>query len=121
MVWEVFFSSAVSSYDRSCGAGKSSCSGKLLALAKFAGELDHNKHGELLLSLRGTEFASEECRVLSFTCFDKTMTDGLSAIPTRLRLVRGGFERSLLAGQISLNSGPDFRPTLLIVPNGQRS
>jgi hypothetical protein len=31
--------------------------------------------------LRGTEFAGEECRVLGRTCFDKTTTDCLSAIP----------------------------------------
>jgi hypothetical protein len=31
--------------------------------------------------LRGTEFAGEECRVLSLTCFDETTTDCLSAIP----------------------------------------
>jgi hypothetical protein len=74
---EVFFSG----HDGGCGAGKSSGCGKLLALAEFSGELDHDNHGKFLLSLRGTEFAGEECRVLGHTCFDKTTTDCLSAIP----------------------------------------
>ena len=117
MVWEVFFSSAVSSYDRSCGAGKSSCSGKLLALAKFAGELDHNKHGELLLSLRGTEFASAECLILGLARFDKTLPDSLSAFAARLRLIWRGLKRSLLAGQSCLNSGPGPYPALLMILN----
>jgi hypothetical protein len=73
----VFFSS----HDGGCGAGKSSGCGKLLALAEFSGELDHDNHGEFLLRLRGTEFAGEECRVLGRTGFDKTTADGLSAIP----------------------------------------
>jgi hypothetical protein len=76
MVRETFFSS----HDGGCGASKSS-GGKLLALAKISGELDHDNHGKFLLSLRGTEFAGEERRVLGHTCFDKTTTDCLSAIP----------------------------------------
>ena len=76
MALEVF----LSSHDGGRAAGKSS-GGKLLALAKFVGELDHDNHGKFLLSLRGTEFAGEECRVLGHTCFDKTTTDCLSAIP----------------------------------------
>ena len=74
---EVFFSSN----DGGRGAGKASGCGKLLALAEFSGELDHDNHGKFLLSLRGTEFAGEECRVQGLTCFDKTTTDCLSAIP----------------------------------------
>ena len=74
---EVFFSS----HDGGRGAGESSGCGKLLALAEFSGELDHDEHGKFLLSLRGTEFAGEECRVLGLTCFDETPTDCLSAIP----------------------------------------
>ena len=77
MAREVFFSS----HDGGRSAGKSSGCGKLLALAEFSGELDHDNYGKLLLSLRGTEFAGEECRVLGLTCFDKTTTDCLSAIP----------------------------------------
>src|SRR5882757_6439529 len=106
MVREVFFSI----HDGGRSAGKSSGCGKLLALAEFSGELDHDNHGKFLLSLRGTEFAGEECRVLGLTCFDKTTTDCLSAIPGRL-LIRGAVKRSLLAGQSCLNSGPGFRPT----------
>ena len=60
MAREVFFSS----HDGGRSAGKSSGCGKLLALAEFSGELDHDNHGKFLLSLRGTEFAGEECRVL---------------------------------------------------------
>ena len=77
MAREVFFSS----HDCGRGAGKPSGCGKLLALAEFSGELDHDNHGKFLLSLRGTEFASEECRVLGLTCFDETSADCLSAIP----------------------------------------
>ena len=77
MAREVFFSS----HDGGCGAGKASGCGNLLALAEFSGELDHDNHGKFLLSLRGTEFAGEKCRVLGLTCFDKTTADGLSAIP----------------------------------------
>ena len=69
------------SHDGGRGTGESSGCGKLLALAEFSGELDHDDHGKFLLSLRGTEFAGEECRVLGLTCFDKTTTDCLSAIP----------------------------------------
>ena len=76
MARETFFSS----HDGCRSAGKSSC-GKLLALAEFTGELDHDDHGKFLLSLRGTEFAGEECRVLGLTCFDEIPTDCLSAIP----------------------------------------
>ena len=111
MAREVFFSS----HDGGRSAGKSSGCGKLLALAEFSGELDHDNHGKFLLSLRGTEFAGEECRVLGHTCFDKITTGSLSAIPARLRLIRGGFKRSLLAGQSCLNSGPGFRPTLIMI------
>jgi len=63
------------------GAGKSRGSGKLLALADFSSELDHDNYGKFLLSLRGAEFAGEECRVLGLTCFDKAATDCLSAMP----------------------------------------
>jgi hypothetical protein len=77
MVREAFFSS----HDGSCGAGKSSGCRKLLVLAEFAGELNHYNHGKFLLSLRGAEFAGEECRVLGLTCFDEAATDRLSAIP----------------------------------------
>jgi hypothetical protein len=52
---EVFFSS----HDSGRGAGKSSGCGKLLALAEFSGELDDDKHGKFLLSLRGTKFPRE--------------------------------------------------------------
>ena len=76
MAREVFFSS----HDGGRSAGKSS-GGKLLALAEFSGELDHDNHGKFLLSLRGTEFEGEECPLLGHTCFDKTTTDCLSAIP----------------------------------------
>jgi hypothetical protein len=71
----------LSSHDGGRGAGKSSGDAKLLALAEFSGELDHDNYGKLLLSLRGTKFAGEECRVLCRTCFDKTTTDCLSAMP----------------------------------------
>jgi len=77
MVREIFFSSE----DGRRGAGKSSGCGKLLALAEFSGELDHDNYGKLLLRLRGAEFAGKECRVLRFTCFDETTTDCLSTIP----------------------------------------
>jgi len=77
MVRKVFFSS----HDCSRGAGKSSGCGKLLALVEFASELDHDNHGKFLLSLRGTEFASEKGCVLGLPCLDKTTTDCLSAIP----------------------------------------
>ena len=52
---EVFFSS----HDGGRGAGKSSGCGKLLALAEFSGELNHDNHSKFLLSLRGPEFAGE--------------------------------------------------------------
>jgi hypothetical protein len=52
---EVFFSS----HDSGRGAGESSGCGKLSALAKFSGELDHDNHGKFLLSLRGTKFPGE--------------------------------------------------------------
>ena len=116
MAGEVFFSS----YDDGRGAGKSSGCCKLLAPAEFSGELDRDNHGKFLLSLRGTEFAGEEWRVLGLTCFDETTTDCLCAIPAWLRLIRGGIRRSLLTGQSCLNSGPDFRPTLLMILNHQR-
>ena len=74
---EIFFSS----HDGRRGASKSSGDAKLLALAEFAGELDPDNNGNYLLSLRGAEFAGEECRVLGLTCFDKTATDCLSAMP----------------------------------------
>ena len=77
MAWEVFFSSHYGGR----GAGKSRCRGQLLALAELAGELDHDQHGKFLLCLRGAELAREQCRVLGRTRFDKTLTDGLSAIP----------------------------------------
>jgi hypothetical protein len=70
-----------SSHDGGRGAGKSSGYGKLLALAEFADELDHDNHGKFLLGLRGTEFAGEQCRVLGLTCFYETPTDCLFAIP----------------------------------------
>ena len=76
MYREIFFSS----HDGGRGAGKSSGCGKLLAFAEFSGELDHDNHGKFLLSLRGTEFAGEKCRVLGLTRFDETTTDRLSAI-----------------------------------------
>jgi hypothetical protein len=114
MAREVFFSS----HDGGRSAGESSSCGELLAFAEFSGELDHDNHGKFLLGLRGTEFAGEECRVLGLTCFDKTTTDCLSAIPARLRLIRGGLTRRLLAGQSCLNSGPSFRPTLIMIPVG---
>ena len=53
---------------------------KLLALAEFSGELNHDNDGKFLLSLRGTEFAGKECRVLGLTRFDETTRDCLSAI-----------------------------------------
>ena len=77
MVREVFFSGP----DSGGSASKLSGCGKLLALAEFCGELDHDNHGKFLLRLRGTEFASEECRFLGLTCLDKTSADCLSAIP----------------------------------------
>lgn len=76
MAREIFFSS----HDGGRSAGKSSGCGKLLALAEFSGELDHDNHGKLLLSLRRTKFAGEERRVLGLTCFDETTTNCLSAI-----------------------------------------
>ena len=78
MYREIFFSS----HDGGRGAGKSSGCGKLLALAEFSDELNHDNYGKFLLRLRSTEFAGEECRVLGLTCFDKTTKDCLSAIPT---------------------------------------
>ena len=74
---EVFFSG----HDGGRGAGKSSGCGKLLALAEFSRELNHDNYGKFLLRLRGTEFAGEECRVLGLTSFDETTTERLSAIP----------------------------------------
>ena len=53
---------------------------KLLSLAEFSGELDHDQHGKFLLRLRGAEFAGEECRILGLTRFDETPADCLSAI-----------------------------------------
>jgi hypothetical protein len=113
MVREIFFSS----HDGRRGAGKSSGCGEVPALAKLSGELDHDNYGKFLLRLRGAEFAGKECRVLGLTCFDKATTDCLSTIPARLRLIRSGFWRSLLASQICLNSKPYFRPTLLMILN----
>jgi hypothetical protein len=43
----VFFSG----HDGGRSSGKSSGCGKLLALAEFSGELDHDKDGNFLLSL----------------------------------------------------------------------
>lgn len=77
MARNVFFSS----HDGGRGAGQSSGGGKLLALAEFSGELDHDNHGKFLLSLRGAEFAGEECRILGLTRFDETTTGCLSATP----------------------------------------
>jgi hypothetical protein len=74
---QIFFSS----HDGGRGASKSSGVAKLLALAEFAGELDHDNYSKFLLSLRGAEFAGEECRVLCRTRFNKTSTDCLSAMP----------------------------------------
>ena len=82
MAREVFFSS----HDGGRGAGKSSGCSKLLALAEFCSELDHDKDSKFLLSLRRAEFAREECRILGLTRFDQTPADCLSAIPARLRL-----------------------------------
>jgi hypothetical protein len=113
MDWEIFFSS----HDGCRGAGKSSGCGKLLAFAEFSGELDHDKYGKLLLRLRGTEFAGKEYRVLGLARFDETTTDRLSAIPAWWRSIRSSFRRRLLAGQICLNSGLGFRPTLLMILN----
>ena len=76
MAREVFFSS----HDGGCGARNSSRCRKLLALAEFSGELDHDQHGKFLLGLRCAKFAGEECRVLGLTRFDETTTDCLSAI-----------------------------------------
>jgi hypothetical protein len=76
VVRDIFFSS----HDGGCGTGKSSGCGKLLALAEFSGELDHDQHGKFLLGLRCAKFAGEECRVLGLTRFDETTTDCLSAI-----------------------------------------
>ena len=112
----VFFSS----HKGRRGASKSSGGAELLALAEFSGELDHDNYGNFLLSLRCAEFAGEECRVLGLTCFDKTATDCLSAMPVGLTFIRGGFTRSLLAGQSYLNSGPNFRHTLLMILNDRR-
>jgi hypothetical protein len=77
MAREIFFSGD----DGRRGAGKSSGSGKLLALTEFSNELHHDNYGKFLLRLRGTEFAGEKCRVLSLTRFDETTTERLSAIP----------------------------------------
>jgi hypothetical protein len=77
MIREVLFAG----HDCGRGAGKSSGCGKLLALAKFSREFDHDNHGKFLLRLRGTEFAGKEYRVLGLTRFDETTTDRLSAIP----------------------------------------
>jgi hypothetical protein len=74
---EIFFSS----HDGGGGASKSSGDAKLLALADFSSELDHDNDGKFLLSLRGAEFAGEECSVLGLTCFNKTAPDCLSAMP----------------------------------------
>ena len=70
-----------SSHESGRGTSKSCGCGKLLALAEFAGELDHDNYSKFLLSLRGAELAGEECLVLGLTCFDKTATDCLSAMP----------------------------------------
>ena len=78
MVREVFFSS----HEGRGGAGKPGGCGKLLPLPEFSSDLDHHNYGELLLSLRGTEFAGEQCRVLGLTCFDEAPRDCLSAVPT---------------------------------------
>lgn len=99
MARELFFSSN----DGCCGAGKSSGCGQLLALAELSSELDHDNDCKLLLRLRGTKFAGKECRILGLTCFDETTTDYLSTIPARLRLIWGGFWRSLLASQKNLS------------------
>jgi hypothetical protein len=97
--------------DSGRSAGKSSGGGKLLALAEFSRELDHDKHGKFLLSLRGAEFAGEERRVLGLTCFDKTAADCLSAIPARAALDPGWlrFEAFLLVKFVSIQ-GRVFRP-----------
>jgi hypothetical protein len=77
MLRRVFFSS----HKGGRGAGKSCGCSRLLALADFSSELDHDNDGKFLLSLRGAEFAGEECRVLGLTCFDKAATDCLSPMP----------------------------------------
>jgi hypothetical protein len=69
-----------SGHDSGSSAREASGCRKLLALAEFSGELDHDNDGKFLLSLRGTEFAGKECRVLGLTRFDETTTDCLSAI-----------------------------------------
>lgn len=112
---ELFFSS----HDGGRGAGKSSGCGKL-AFAELPVELDHDKHGKFLLSLRGTEFAGEECLFLGLTCFDETAPYCLSAISARWRLIRGRFGRRFLTGQRCLNSELGFRPILLMILNHQR-
>jgi hypothetical protein len=53
---------------------------KLLALAQFSRELDHDQDGKFLLRLRGAEFAGEKCCVLRLTRFDQTPADYLPAI-----------------------------------------
>lgn len=73
----VFFSSHKSSR----GAGKTCGCSELLALAELSSELDHDNYGKFMLGLRGAEFAREECRVLGLTCFHKTATGCLSAMP----------------------------------------
>ena len=73
--WEVFFNRP----DGCRRAGESSGCSELLAFAELTGELNHDNNGDFLLRLRGTEFAGEESLILSFTCFDKTATDCLSA------------------------------------------
>ncbi len=90
MLRQFFFSS----HDGGRGAGQSSGCGKLLALAEFASELDHDKHGKFLLSLRSTEFAGEKRLFLGLACFDETAADCLCAISARWRLIWGGFRRS---------------------------
>jgi hypothetical protein len=81
----------LSGYDRGRGAGESRGRGELFALAKLSGELGHNKHRKFLLSLGGAEFAGQDRRVLGLPRFDKTTTNYLSAITTRLRLIGSGF------------------------------
>src|SRR6185437_15027613 len=114
MEGELFFSS----YDGGCGTGKSSGCSKL-AFAELSVELDHDKHGEFLLSLRGAEFAGEECLFLRLACFDETAPDCLSAISARWRLIPGRFGRSLLTSQRCLNSERGFRLILLMILNHQ--
>ena len=69
------------SHDGGRVAGQSSGCGKLLALAEFSDELDHDNHSKFLLGLRGAEFAGEQCRVLGLTCFYETTADRFSTIP----------------------------------------